>query len=130
MNTLDFVLAIISIISFLLAIFSIARTEIKKAAEKANIEVMKERIESLYQGLVSVYHTTDAIVQIPKSQETDIQELQNLGRISRSQVYILLKKIEKERNRLKVWKFGKMIPSEPVEDISPKEKFEIKKVKD
>jgi hypothetical protein len=68
MNTLDFVLSIISIFSFLLAVFSIVRTEIKKAAEKTNIEVMKERIDSLYHGLVSVYHTTDAIVQIPKSQ--------------------------------------------------------------
>ncbi len=73
MNTLDFVLAIISITSFLLAIFPILRTQIKKAAEKANIEVLKERIESLYNGLVSIYHTTDAIVQIPKSHEVNIQ---------------------------------------------------------
>ena len=117
METLDALLIAVSILSFLLALFVFVRTEIRKAAEKANVEVMREKIESLYQGLVSVYHTNDAIIQIPKSQQTDIVTLQNLSRISRAQVYILLKKIEKERVRLKEWKFGAIIKSELAEDV-------------
>lgn len=117
MENVDTILAVVSILSFLLAVFAFVRNEIKKAAEKANVEVMREKIESLYQGLVSVYYSTDAIIQVPKTQRIDVATLQNLGRISRAQVFILLKKIEKERLRLKEWKFGTMIQSEPPEDI-------------
>jgi hypothetical protein len=113
----------VSILSFLLALIVFVQSQIKKAVEKTNMEVMREKIENLYQGLVSIYYANDAIVQMPKSQQIDTAMLQNLSRISRAQVFILLKKIEKERVRPKEWKFGAIIKSDPLEDVDPENKL-------
>lgn len=112
MNTLEIGLAIVSLGSFGLAVFSFVRMEIKKANEKANIEIMRERLKSLYQGLASLFHSADAIVQIPKAREgVSVNELQDLARVVRGQVYFQLERIKRSRMALDQWKFGELIGS-------------------
>ena len=72
MEPIQAVLGIISVISFGLAVFSFGRTQIHKADEKANVEVMRERLNVLHQKLSSLYHACDAILQIRKTRQ-DVQ---------------------------------------------------------
>ena len=118
MSAIEILLAIISIISFGLAIFSFLRNEIHKANEKAKVEVMRERLNVLYRGLSSLYHSADSIVQIPKTRENvTVGELQNIARLLRSQIYSQAELIKKSRGQLDRWRFGKMVPSERMDDI-------------
>lgn len=117
MSPLNIVLAVISVISFVLAVFSFVRTEIKKANEQAKIEIMREKLKNLYHALVAVLDSSNAIVQIPKARQASVEELQDLARITRGQVLVLLKGIGEYGRKLGEWKFGVMIPSGPLEQI-------------
>lgn len=118
MNLLEVVLAITSLLSFGLAIFSFVRTEILKTKEKANVALMQEKLRSFYRGLQSLIHSTDAIVQIPKGRNVEVQELQNLARVTRGHGYVLMKAVQEYSGELKDWRFGVMIKSSSLEDLS------------
>jgi hypothetical protein len=118
MNTLEYLLASVSICSFGLAVWSFVRTEVKKAKEQANIEIMREKLKSVHQSLASVFNTADAIIQIPKkSEKVDVRELQDLARLIRAQVLFLASKIKQSRQSLAEWKFGITIASDPLDDF-------------
>ena len=128
MTTMNIVLAIISVLSFGLAIYSFVRTEIRKAHERANVETLKERLRALSQGLELLFQAANAIVQIPKgSREVKVEELQDLARVLRGQIYLLSEKTRKTRLRLDDWQFGVMFKSETAEDNDFKEPAEPEK---
>ena len=117
MNLLEIILAVISVISFLLAVFSFLRTEIHEINEKAKFNVMRERLNAIYRGLSSLYHSADAMVQIPKARkDVSVDELQDIARLLRSQIYSQAELIKKSRAQMEKWKFGKMIPSERIDE--------------
>jgi uncharacterized protein HemX len=116
MTTIEIVLAIISIISFGLAVYSFVKNEIKKANERANVETLKERLKTLSQNLELLFQAANAIIQVPKNREVKVEELQDLARVLRSQIYLLSEKTRKMRLRLDDWQFGVMLKSESVKD--------------
>lgn len=117
MSPLEIILAIISVVSFGLAVFSFVRTEIKKATERAKVEVMREKLGNLHHGLGGLFHAVDAIVQVSKKPDVTVGELQNIARIIRGNILVLLEGIRRYRIKLEEWKFGLMIPSDKVEEI-------------
>jgi hypothetical protein len=116
MSTLDIILALISVISFGLAIFSFVRNELKKAHEQTNVETMKERLRALSQGLETIFQATNALVQIPKGREISVEVMQDIARLVRAQIFLLSDKTKKERLRLDDWQFGVILKSEVLED--------------
>lgn len=117
MTTTEYILASISVISFGLAVFSFVRTEIGKAREASNIAVIREKLKGLSVGLIAAIHSVDAIVQVPKGREVRPEELQNLARITRGQLFTLVKVTSQYHRSLESWRFGKMISSDLMVDV-------------
>ncbi len=109
MNLLEYTLAVISILSFLLAIWSTVRAELIKKQEVASRDILTERLNSLYQGSMSLFHTADAIIQIPKKQENpNVTELQNMARVLRAQILAHAEIIKDSQANLNNWRYGKV----------------------
>ena len=53
------------------------------------------------------------IVQVPKHNEVTVQELQNIARSVRSNVYVTMKLIKGQRQQLDEWQYGKLLVSDP-----------------
>ena len=103
MGTLEVVLAIISICSFGIALFQFIRSEKKEANERANIEILRAKLNFIYKGLSLTFHTADTIVQKGKSSETTVKDLQDIARILRAQSYQLAATIKNSRKNQKTW---------------------------
>jgi len=118
MNTLEIVLAILTITSFGFTAFSFARTERKKANERANVEIMRQQFKDLHQGLQSIFYSIDAIVQTPKTGgQVTVKQLQNMARIARGQVHILSEGVRKSVDGISQWKFGVKLQSGELSDV-------------
>lgn len=121
MTIMEIILAAATLLSFALAVYSILSTEIKKANERANIEILRERLKGLYQGLKGIHYTADAIVQVPKERSNiEVVELQNLGRVLRNNALELMERIRKSREQLDKWKFGNSVFGEKF-DMKPED---------
>ena len=123
MNTLETVLAILTVISFGLTLFSFTRNYISKTKEQAKVEVFKERLKHLNSGLESLFQSANAMVQLPKKGDMHIEQLQDLARILRSQIYMLSEETKKDQLRLDEWQYGVMLFSKPP-TIDSKEKLQ------
>jgi hypothetical protein len=117
MTGLDVFFGVISVLSLGFAVLSYVQSEIRKANERANVEMMRERLKNLYQGLISIFHSADAAVQLPKTRENmTVEELQDMARVLRGQVYFLCQAARNSRNSLDDWRFGKPLKSDPLPD--------------
>ena len=125
MTTMELILIIVNFLSLGLAIYTIVRTRIRKAQERANIEVIREKLTGLHQELAALFHSVDGIVQIPKARDVGVEELQDIARIIRGNIGVILQGIRKYRNKLSNWKFGVMLGSDLQDDLlisSPEDK--------
>lgn len=113
MDWLNIFFGVIGIVSLVFSVYTYYKTENKKVIEAAKVAMQKERIKNSHYALTGILHTVDSIVQIPKKEEVSTEQLQNLARVARGQVYLLGKQLEIEHARLKNWQFGKLIESEP-----------------
>jgi len=109
MSTLNIILSIISVISFIIGVWSFINSLLIKSREKSNVEVLKSKLEDLHQGIHSVLLATNAIVQIPKSRTVTIEEIQDHARVIRGQLIILSDGVKKQRRTLDDWKFGDIL---------------------
>lgn len=104
--------AIAGAFSFIFAVYTYYKTKSEKLTEKAKLEIYKQRLANLHSQLIATMHSVDAIVQIGKQEEASIAMLQNIARIARGNLYVSIKKLEKEREYLKSWQYGKMVESQ------------------
>ena len=121
MEILSIFFGVITISSFVFALYQ--RYELKKRAviENSKVVLQSEKMRDIYGGLRSLGSNIDMIVQTPKHQEVTIQELQNIARGARTQVFALMKVIKGEKKRLDEWRYGKMIASGSLEEDEAKE---------
>lgn len=111
MDTLNLIFGIVTIIAFIFSIYTYFKNESKKQIEIAKNSMIQERLKSLEKSLIKAFHTADMIVQIPKKRETDIEEIQNLGRLLRTDIKLTIDYLKDQEQQLEKWKYGKMIPS-------------------
>lgn len=123
MDTLTIFFGLITMVSFFFAIYQHYRTKKHAVIEESKIIIQSEKLGDIYENLRSLGSNVDMLIQIPKNHEVTIQELQNIARGARSQIYVLMKIIKGEQERLEEWRYGKMISSKPVEEDN--EKIEI-----
>lgn len=112
MDWLNIFFGVVGIVSFVFSIYTYFKTESKKTVEAAKIAIQKERTRNAHYSLQGILHTVDGIVQLPKKGEVTVEQLQDLARIARGQVYLLGKQLEMEQDRLKHWRFGELIASD------------------
>ena len=117
MSTLEVVLAIISIISFIIGLVSFIRAEFIKIKEKSSVGILKEKLISINQGLLSLFYTADSLVQIPKRREVSLEEIQDIARILRTQIYTLSDNIKEAHDKLEKVKYGELYKSTEIKNI-------------
>ena len=111
-NFWEIVGSIAGALSFVLAVYVYIKSKSDQITEKAKIQIYKQRLSVLHSQLIATMHSIDAVVQIGKEENASVAMLQNLARIARGNLYVSIKKIEKERELLKSWRYGKMVESQ------------------
>lgn len=106
--------AIAGVFSFIFAVYEYIKSKTNQVTEKAKILIYKQRLSDLHSQLVATMHSIDAIVQIGKQDNASVEMLQNVARVARGNMYVSIKKIEKEKELLKSWQYGKMVESQDV----------------
>jgi len=115
MSLINIVLAIITIISSIITIITYISHKIKKEKEKANVEIIQERVASLYNTLELIFNPIHDLIQLPKKNpETTTQDMQTIARMIRKQMYLLSKHIKITQGTLQNWEFGTLIQSEEI----------------
>jgi len=104
--------AVAGALSFVFAVYVYLKSKSEQITEKAKIQMYKQRLSDLHAQLISTMHSVDAIVQVGKQENVSVPMLQNLARVARGNLYVSIKKIEKERELLKSWQYGKMVESQ------------------
>ncbi|MCB2178416.1 hypothetical protein KQH61_00705 [bacterium] len=107
--------SIAGVLSFIFAVYVFIKAKSDEITEKAKTELLKQRIGDIHTQLIASMHSVDAIVQIGKQDNASVEMLQNMARITRGNLYTTIKRIEKERELLHTWKYGKMVHSEEIE---------------
>jgi hypothetical protein len=105
----DALLAGISIVSFLLGIASRyqARREKERAAAAASI--VSQRIDSAAVAFEGVFAAVNAIVQVPKTREVSVAELQDSARVARAQVLVSAKILKEADELMALWRTGDVL---------------------
>jgi hypothetical protein len=112
MDILKIVFGLVGISSLLFSIFVYFNSKSKKIAEAAKIAVYKEKLRNTHYASTAILHTIDSIVQIPKKGEVTIDQLQDIARVARGQIYLLVKQIEIHQKDINNWRFGELIKSD------------------
>jgi len=116
MELLDMIFGVIGVISFIFGIYQYYITEKAAATENSKTVLQAEKLKDIYEGLRGVGGNVDMMVQLPKHKDVRIQEMQDLARAVRNEVYVLMNTVKGEKKRLDEWQYGKMIVSGPIDE--------------
>lgn len=113
MKILNVFFGLVTIVSFGIALYQ--RYEIKKnsVTERSKVIIQMEKINAIYEALRSIGSSVDMIVQVPKHNEVTVQELQNIARSVRSNIYVTMKLIKGQKRQLEQWRYGELVASDP-----------------
>ena len=109
---LDLIFGTVTVSAFIFSIYTHYKNKSKKEIEAAKNATHLERIRTTKNSLGGIFNTIDMIIQIPKSDEISIKQIQNMARIVRHQILVISKQLEMEENQLKEWEYGKVFTSQ------------------
>ena len=111
MTTMEWIFGIASVAGLGIAALEHIRGRIAAANERTNIFTIREQYKALVGGSTAVLHTIDSIVQLPKKRAVGIDELQDIARLARSQLYLVLQQVDESQKALGEWRYGEVIAS-------------------
>ena len=109
MSTVESVLALISVASLLLAVWSRYQAARDKDRQTAAVAVISERVDSAAISLEGAFAAVNSVVQIPKTRATSVDELQDAARVARSQLLACAKILRASGELLALWKGGMLL---------------------
>ncbi|MCB9300976.1 MAG: hypothetical protein H6566_10040 [Lewinellaceae bacterium] len=116
MDTLNLVFGSVTIIAFIFSIYIYFKEESKKTIEAAKNATQIERIRNMKNSIGGVFNTIDMIIQIPKKGNISVDQLQDMARVARQQVFVIGKQLEMEEEQLKKWEYGRNFQSQNIEN--------------
>lgn len=99
-------LAVISVVSFLLAIVSMYTTKRERERAANAADIIGQRIDSAAMSLKAVFTTVNSIVQMPKTRTVDVEELQDTARLARHQVLVSAEILKEADDLTELWRSG------------------------
>jgi hypothetical protein len=105
----DALLAALTIVSFLVAIWSLYRTRREKELAATAATVVAQRIDSAAVSLQGVVAAVNAVVQIPKTRDATVAELQDVARVARAQVLVSATILKEAEALLALWQSGALL---------------------
>ena len=106
---MDALLAVISIVSFVLAIVTMYKTKREREQAANAAVVVGQRIDSAAMSLEGVFTAVDSIVQIPKARTASVEELQDAARVARAQVLVSAKILKEADDLIALWRTGDVL---------------------
>jgi hypothetical protein len=103
---LEALLAVITVVSFLLAVLSWYQAQRLKDRQATVAAVLSQKVDSTALSLESSFGAVNAIVQIPKGRETSVEEMQDLARLGRSQILQTARILKQSEDLLALWSRG------------------------
>lgn len=103
---MDTFLAVISIVSFLLAIVSMYKTKREREQAATAATVIAQRIDSAAMSLKGVFTAVNSIVQMPKTRSVGVKDLQDAARVARSQVLVSAEILKEADDLTALWRSG------------------------
>ncbi len=117
MDLLNIVFGVVGLISFIFSIYTYFKTDSKRSIEAAKNAMYQERVRNVQYSLSNILRNVDALVQLPKKDDgMTINQLQNIARLARAQLFVLSQQLETEQENLGKWRFGEFIMSDPQPD--------------
>lgn len=117
MDVLNLVFGLVTVVAFLFAIYVYFKEESKRAIEAAKNATHIERIRNTKNSIGGIFNTVDMMIQIPKKGDISTEQLQDMARVARQQIFVIGKQLEMEENQLKEWEYGKNFSSQNFEKI-------------
>ena len=117
MNALNAVAAVATVAACLLALWQFMDSRRAVQTERERIAEQKERLRTALSAAKAGAEAADLIVQRAKDETVTVDELQNIARMSRRHLALLVHQLEDERSLLAGWKFGRLTTSTPPRQI-------------
>ena len=123
MDVFSIICGIVTIAAFCLALWQMYWDARNKVAEASKAELELERIRQSKHSVMACAETINMIVQRTKNPKVSFEELANLARIARGQLWVVANELSKEEERLSHWEYGKLFTSMvPPGDVGSKVK--------
>jgi hypothetical protein len=106
---MELLLSAITIISFLLAVWSVYDSQRRKDKEQARLTILTDRIRSAVNSLEASFATVNAIVQVPKMRSVSTEELQELARVARTQLLVSARGLQDSESLVRSWRSRKTL---------------------
>ncbi|MFF7176407.1 hypothetical protein ACIP8U_25965 [Streptomyces pseudovenezuelae] len=113
LNWINAVAGVVTIGSFLLAVWQFRSTQRAQRTERERIAQQRERLETAVSAAVAGAEAANLIVQRSKDEFVTPDELGNIARITRMNLALVARQIQEERSRLSNWQFGQLVTSGP-----------------
>ena len=85
----------------------------KEQTEHERVSLQRERIRSAKAAAAAGADTSNLIVQRAKDPSVQITELQNVARVLRANLRLLVRQLSDEEDLLSNWEFGQLLMSSP-----------------
>lgn len=116
MDKLNIFFGVFTLASFGFSIYTYFKSKAKRELEIQKKAMQEEKIRSLHSSVISLLHTLDAMVQLPKKETFTIGQLQDMSRLARGQAFNLEKQFEDEFKKVTTWRYGELLSSSPYTD--------------
>lgn len=119
---------LLTIISFGLYIYEKLKDSKNRQIEKSNVIILKERIRSTMAAIKASATNTHLLVQLGKIESTQKDDMTNMARLLRTELFGTLKQLQGLEDDLGNWKYGELLESislaerqEPAKEENEKE---------
>ena len=116
-DTFNLVAGTASVVALAFALFQHHKSRLQRSREEGNIRLFEERLRNVDTSLRAAATSLQILIRRGDSPETPVAELQNLARAVRASVYGAIMEGRGLTGRLKSWKFGELLGSDPQDEV-------------
>lgn len=104
---MDVFLAVIGVLSFLLAVVGWFQMARRKDRELVNLTLMNDRLDHVARSLEATYGAVDTIVKVARTPTATVDELANLARVARQHVLVTAQGLNRSEDLVTLWRSGR-----------------------
>lgn len=117
MDKFNVVAGIASIMSLILAAYLWHKQRMSKVVEKGNVSILIERLNNIKVSLQSAATTNQVLIRRADDKQVPVEELQNIARAVRANLYGALLQASATKSNLQEWRFGELLGSSEIEEV-------------
>lgn len=111
MDVFNLICGVVTLLAFALALWEMYKRNKSEIAETSKAELELERVRQSKTSVLACAKTINLIVQRSKEESCQLEELRNLARIARDNLFTVTNELSIEEERLSQWEYGKLFLS-------------------